>query len=199
MRDAILLDLFESNLPLQDILARHQVQIDQVLDWFESADIQRRIQRITRLINTRTKMLFATLRSRALTTLERAAAGDEDITETRRKAAAQLLRTRDAHLTLTIEPPAAPHHPDTTDHPDDRHDDTRPDDLPTLRVTEAPVITSTPEQRHLARLIDDLNRQHHPDAPPADPGQPVSELRESYRRTANAIRRRNSTRFKRRA
>ncbi len=133
-RNNVLLDIFASSKPLEDVVRNHGITIEQLCDWCEAPDVQERAQRLLNLCALRTKLRLAQFRLDAIETLNRLARGDTEITESQRKSAAQLLRTRDHHLdpepmtqttttttatataTSTNDDTPSPQSPTTTDH-----------------------------------------------------------------------------------
>lgn len=99
-RTRLFAELFESDTPIHDIVDQYSIPLDDLLDWVESPDIQKRIQRFLALAALRAKTALAATRSAAIATLNRATTVG-DIAESTRKAAAQLLRTR----AETLDPP----------------------------------------------------------------------------------------------
>ena len=103
MRTNLLPALFDTAEPLQSIIRRFDIDIHELLDYFDDHTNLAHFQRIAELTNRRTRMLLANLKLKALAVLDRVVSGDPDVTEPERKAATQLLRTREEHLAIPID------------------------------------------------------------------------------------------------
>lgn len=152
MRTNLLPALFDTAEPLQSILQRFEVDVHELMDYLEDHTSVAHLQRLAAFTNRRTRMLLANLKLKALGILDRVISGDPSITEPVRKAASQILRTREEHLAIPLDddlPAPTDTNTNTTTHTDadptiDAHIDTDPiDDLPAPLIPDLDTDSAT--------------------------------------------------------
>ena len=150
MRTNLLPALFDTAEPLQSILQRFEVDVHELLEYFDDHANLAHLQRLAAFTNRRTRMLLANLKLKALGVLDRVISGDPTVTEPVRKAASQILRTREEHLAIPID--------DDTDTNTESHTETTPTHEPAQ-----PINSTEP-----ADIADPADLDPHTDATPFD-------------------------------